>query len=561
MSLKRLLTLDDLYSFFANQNKTFQFNAKDAGYNISVQVPAVFEQVDDAIDGLLPVRLKVCHTGINRNKSRISMESMQDALPSLHYRPILAFIATLSDGTKDFTSHEIEIDPETNETIYIEKPIGVFSNPDGFAIEHDDNNDKDYVGADGYIYEDYNPDAVEIIQRKNGTKVSAELMISDLSFDVKDKILDIKKFRFGGCTCLGTDPDTEKPINEGMEGSRLDLADFSKEKNGVFSDNSEDKIIKMLQSMQDTLARFEDITNSKKGGTSVKLKELLEKYSKTEKDLDFDYSHLSDEELEAKFEEEFGDDSITESEDEPTYTESVASNENEDKESKGIESDSEDPEKNEEGDSSAPVFSLTKTDNGVTVSYAISHEDIRSSLYDLLDASLSDEERYDYYINTVYDDSFIYSNWEDTKTYRQKYIHNDTDVAFSGEREELFKEYLNADEKASLDEMRSNYENLQNVVRKYEAAEDKAKKEAVFSSEDYSELIDRKDFKDLMKHASEFSVEDVAVKADLILAKYAKEQGQFAKTSSVSEVHKINLPVKEKDEKKYDPYGGLFAED
>lgn len=44
---------------------------------------------------------------------------------------------------------------------------------------------------------------------------------------------------------------------------------------------------------------------TKGGNQTLKLNELLEKYSKTVEDLDFDYESMSDEELEAKFAELF----------------------------------------------------------------------------------------------------------------------------------------------------------------------------------------------------------------------------------------------------------------
>ncbi len=36
---KKVLTLDDLYSFFEQRNQTTVFSAKESGYNIAVQVP------------------------------------------------------------------------------------------------------------------------------------------------------------------------------------------------------------------------------------------------------------------------------------------------------------------------------------------------------------------------------------------------------------------------------------------------------------------------------------------------------------------------------------------
>ena len=47
---KKVLTLDDLYSFFEQRNQTTVFSAKKSGYNIAVQVPAKFELEDSDED-------------------------------------------------------------------------------------------------------------------------------------------------------------------------------------------------------------------------------------------------------------------------------------------------------------------------------------------------------------------------------------------------------------------------------------------------------------------------------------------------------------------------------
>ena len=358
---KKVLTLDDLYSFFEQKNQTTVFSAKESGFNIAVQVPAKFELEDsNEDDGFLRTKFKVNHLYENRNKSYISEEAQLEALPSLHYRPVLAAITTLSDGTTDFTSHAMEFDEEGNVT-YIEQPIGVFVNPEGYHLEYDEEHDKTYVIADAVIYNDYCAPAFEIIQRKQGTKVSCELSISELSFDTKDKVLHLDKFRYNGVTCLGTDPITEKPVEEGMEGARLDIADFSEEKNSLFT-NTEEKLLKVIQSLQDTLAKFE-VTNPTKGGNELlKLNELLEKYSKTVEDLDFDYESMSDEELEAKFAELFDE---PETDPEPEVTTEP------------------DPEPEDNSDFSKKKY--TKKDNGNTeVTFEISHEDVRGALYSLL---------------------------------------------------------------------------------------------------------------------------------------------------------------------------------
>ena len=561
---KRLLTLDDLYSFFSSSNKSFNFSSSETGYNIAIQIPATFETIenDETQEGLYPVKFKVCHTGVNRNKTSVSKENMEAALPSLHYRPVLADITTLSDGTKDFTSHAMEWDEDGNIT-YIEKPVGVFTNPESYHLEYDKDKDRYYVIADAVIYEEYSPDSIEIIERKNGTKVSCELSISELSYDAKEKVLDLEKFHFNGVTCLGVDPITEEPIEEGMEGSRLDISDFAEEKNSLFAYG---KMIEAMERFNKTLSNLNKFLEEG-GDKKLKLEELLKQYGVSKDELTFEVEGLTDEELVQKFEDEFkkkqgsGDDDSTVVEDpeEP--------DEPEDSEDEG---EPEEPEEGEEEtpEPEAPENDVTESEEVTTSlhneisedrmkrTFEISHEDIRYALYTLL-GSYEDSDNEWYWINSVYDDHFMYSNWDETKIYRQKYAKDGDNVSFVDERVELFKEYLTASEKANLEDMRSNYATLQKKVSDYEAEITREDKNKILADEVYAEISNDQDFAALKENIDKYSVQEVQDKADLLLAKHVKETGNFSYNKKPS---KVGIDISNKGRKK-SPYGTLFAKE
>lgn len=561
---KRLLTFDDLYSFLSSSNKSFNFSSNTFGYNIVIQVPATFEVIDDdqTQEGLYPVNFKVCHTGVNRNKSRISKESMEAALPSLHYRPVLADITTLSDGTKDFTSHAMKWDKDGN-VIYIEKPIGVFTNPESYHLEYDKDKDRYYVFANAVIYEEYSPDAIEIIERKNGTKVSCELSISELSYDAKEKVLDLIKFHFNGVTCLGVNPETEEPVEEGMEGSRLDISDFAEEKNSIFA---YEKMIEVMEKFNKTFSNLNKFLEEG-GGKKLKLEELLKQYGISQDELTFEVEGLTDEELVQKFEDEFkkkqgsGDDDSTVAED------SEEPDESEDSEDEG---EPEEPEEGEEEtpEPEAPENDVTESEEVTTSlhneisedrmkrTFEISHEDIRYALYTLL-GSYEDSDNEWYWINSVYDDHFMYSNWDETKIYRQKYAKDGDNVSFVDERVELFKEYLTASEKANLEDMRSNYATLQKKVSDYEAEITREDKNKILADEVYAEISNDQDFAALKENIDKYSVQEVQDKADLLLAKHVKETGNFSYNKKPS---KVGIDISNKGRKK-SPYGTLFAKE
>ena len=568
---RKLLTLDDLYSFFDSQNKSMCFSASKSGYNIAVQIPAVFEK-EDSDDGFLHVKFKVNHIGKNRNGSSISEESQLDALPTLHYRPVLAAYTTLPDGTLDFTYHAMEFNDDGS-IKYIEQPVGTFVNPDSYKLEYDKENDKTYVMADAVIYSDYCAPACEIIERKNGTKVSCELCISELSYDANEKVLNLDKFRYNGVTCLGTDPDTFDPVQEGMEGARLDIADFSEENNSVFV-NKQDEIIKLLHSLQEKLAKFENKDSEEGGNGSVKFEELLEKYGITAEDIDFEYDGLSDEELEAKFSKKFGTDEedvttdVNEeeackkkkkkcSEDEENIDTDVTEEEACKKKKKKCSEDEEDiedvdTEVNEE-EACKKKKKKCSANGDMEITYEISHDDIRSALYNLL-WNIEDTDEECYYINSVYDEYFIYSNWNETKIYKHSYSVNEDIVTIADERTQLFKEYLTTSEKTALDEMRSNYAAIKEELNKYKSAELQSKKDAILNDEDYSLISETEEFKSLVNDADKYSVEELQDKADALLGRYTKKNKNF---SFVNKPKKVGVTFDDsiKDD---EPYGDLF---
>ena len=251
--IKKILTLDNLYSFFVEQNKSVNFSAKDAGKPIVVTTQGVFETDEDDMPGMLKLKLKVCHIDTNRNGSHISKENMEKAMPTLKYRPILAYIHELSDGTKDFYAHNIEIVENSDgesEINYLEKQVGCFTADDPW-LEYDEENDKTYVMAYGVIPEEYTESA-DIIRRKNGTKVSCELVIDELAYNAKEKYLDLIDFYFGGTTLLGCDEDGNE-IGEGMLGARADISDFCHDKPEF---TYQDKLVETLEKLNATLMSF-----------------------------------------------------------------------------------------------------------------------------------------------------------------------------------------------------------------------------------------------------------------------------------------------------------------
>ena len=552
--LQKLLTLEQLAKF-CEQNKFYNFNSKDIGYTLSVQVPGYFEAEMDSTKGLLFTKLRVCHTELNRNKSYISEANMKKAMPSLKYRPVLAKIHQLDDGTWDFHSHDMKFIENENENgeveieiEYEEQQIGTFTADDPY-LEYNEEYDKTYVMANAVIPEEYTK-AADIIRAKNGTKVSCELCIESMSYNAKDKYLELEDFWFSGCTCLGAEKDGTQ-IGEGMEGSRLDIADFSTQNNGIFKGNYQDKMIEMLEKLNITLSNFNiqglSQKNSKEGGNeSVKFGELLEKYSKTKEDIPFEIEGLSDSELEVKFAEVFGETDNT--------SDNGENNSGEETGVTGTQTASEDGEGNFDNNGNT---SETVVEEKFVKTFELSHSDIHYALYNLL-SSYEESDNEWYYISNVYDTYFTYESWLGDKIFGQAYTKDENNVALDGERYNLHRELLTDSEYAELQSMRSNYAIMQSQLAEYKAKELNAQKEALFVSEDYSSIYDKEEFKALEANHAEFTLDELKSKLDAIILDYAKNGNlNFSVDTTHKQVAMTRLPIQTTKNKK-SRYGSLF---
>lgn len=557
---KKILTEDDLLQFCQEQ-KFAKFSSKDTGYKLALKVPTTFE-VDDTVDenhrGMMRLKFRIFHTGLNRNKSYVSKDAAEKAMNTIADRPVLAAIHQLDDGSWDFEGHEMEVvkDEKGNEELrYIESQVGSFSSEPAFW-EHDDNLDKDYVCAYAYISEEYTK-ACEIIRAKQGSKNSCELFIDELSYNAKEKYLELNDFYVNASTLLGSHDDGTE-IQEGMEGSRADIADFSVNNNSVKFDKNE-KLIELLENLNKTLSNFNKEqtpvqTQSKEGGTNnkmTKFEELLAKYGKTAEDVTFDYIEMSDEELEAKFAEMFDDDN--------------SDGDNLDNGESG------EPSNDGEGDGEGA--SDPDGDEGKNISknelfnklFEISFDEIRYALNNLCSVYRNDSEWC--YVSQVYENYFIMEDWDSDKYYKQSYEKDGDNISLSGERIEMFAMLLTESEKLAIEDMRSNYAVLKEFKETVEKNELHAQKEAIINADNYSVLTEKDsegnyvnaDFAELVKTMDNYSVEDFETKVKVMHSDYMSAHANFSSVDTKKNTNSVkiltNMNKKSKPKKNY---GNLF---
>ena len=562
--IKKLLTLEDLAKFCKEQNFS-NFSSKDTGYQLSVQVPANFE-----VDGntyqdntLLFGKVKVFHIGPNRNGSSVTKNAAEKALSTIAYKPLLANFCEV-DGVKDFTSHDMELNDDGSVT-YVEHQIGCFT-ADAPVIQYDETTEKEFVFAKVAIPREYT-DACDIIERKNGTKVSVELLVNEMNYSAKDDILELTDIIVQGCTCLGTNPETGDSVEEGMQGARLDIVDFSVDNNSIVDKSNNElnsKMLEILEKLNDTISNFNIQNFNQEGGENAmnKFEELLDLYGLTVEDVTFEVEGLSDEDLEAKFVEVYGDA-------EEFKKKKKCSEENEDesadedfagcgkKKKKCSDEEDESEEEDFAGCGKKKKRCAVNTENS-TVEFELSHDDIRMALYGLLESTW-DENSYAW-VCEVYDNYFIYQKETygdegyDYKYYKQSYSKNEDNVELSGDPVEVFSTFVTESEKTALDMIRSQYDELKAFKEQYDAAQSKAEKESVLNSTEYAEIKDSEEFKALVADMDKYSVDELKVKADLIFAAAMKKKFNF---EVKPEKKSVGINFNAKPNKK-SAYGNLF---
>lgn len=524
-----------------------KFSSKDTGYQLSVQIPATFEvDENDSRRDLMKLKIKVFHTGLNRNGSRISEESAKACFDSIKNRPILARIHKVeSTGEYDFDAHNCRIvtnEDGEEEFEYIESQVGSFTEDEPF-FEYDEENDKNFVCAYAVIPEHYTK-AADIIRRKNGTKNSCELCIDEFSYSAADKCLDLEKFYLTGSTLLGT-TDEGEAVGEGMLGSRADIIDFSTEQNsGLSQFNCDDKLVEVLEKLNTTLSNLHKENSEEGGVTQVnKLQELMQKYDVTEDQITFETEGLSDEELEVKFEEAFGEEETSTSKGEDSEV--------------GENSEEETSTENGENTEDYSVkHSITNADGSVK-EFELSLSDIQYALYSLVNDTYSEADNAWYSVET-YEGYVIMQDWYSGRAYKQSYKREEDNFALNGDRVEVHANWLTEEEENAIAELRSNYSSIEAELNSYKENELAAQKEAILADEAYAEFADTEEFKTLSKDASKYSVEELKDKCDLAFAKLVKAQGTFSAKQNTTTKPNTVVFAKHEETPSKKPYGDLF---
>lgn len=495
------LTFEDLYSVLSDRKRSFNFDATKNGTPLLVHSFGSLSYDEDGSDnGLTAVEFDAANTGANLNKSFIDYDVMKDKLiPTFKNRPILGYIHEV-DGEPQFYTHNMHIDDETQEIVYDEIAVGVIPESNNASLEYNEEDDNYILKISGYIFNEYTK-AAEILNREKTCSASVEIAVSKMSYDAKNKLLNIEDGYFAGITILGKDEDGN-PVKPGMKNANVRIKDFKDASTDFFSKiPDQEQLVKTLNELRNAI----DNLNLKGKGVETLMHD--EKLTNEEVTIEEEIiEEQNDEEIDVQMESE---------------TEEVEEGSNED-------------EVVDEETFEARVFS-----NG-SATYELSHEDVRFALYQLLD-TVGDEDNEWYFIEQVYDDHFVYTNWFGDKLFGQKYAKDGDNITFDGDRYVLYREILTQEEKDSLDNMRANYSVIEKELNDYKEKEISVQRNAIMAEESYADFAEEPEFVEIREKISEYSLEDLRTACDLAFAACVKRIGSFEKHANDEEQ---NVPTK-----------------
>lgn len=477
-----------------------------------VSTQTVFSYDDSFTDSrFMKIRCAVMHSGVNRNKSSFSKEVIEAAKDSFQNIPILADVQeyTDTDGNQvlDYTGHSMHLEDDKyhegkQKIIYDERIVGIIPQTNNFEMVYNEADDNYFVYVDALLYRDYGNYVCDILEsRGNVTDVSVEVFCDKVSYSADRRVLEVESFTASGVTLLG------EMVEPGMKNAHA-IA-FSLDEN-----SRHEQLIQIMQELKESLDNYTKEYQRKEDVEVENQEILMEEVEETTEETVIAETEETTEETTPEVEETFVEENFEEEDsDESDSNDGIDAQADQDDDDEDDEEEEEQEDVINDDEQEKRVFEMTRT-------FAVSHEDIKFALYNLLAPIEEDKNDY-YWINQVYDDHFVAQGCCGSYI-GCKYAVDGDNVSLVGEPYELFAEFLTKEERAALELMRSNYSSIESELNTYKKAEEEAAKDALFVAEEYASISDNAEFKALAENHAMFSLDELTEKLDSIQLNAAK---------------------------------------
>lgn len=535
--------------------------------NMRLQFSSSIKGICDINESFSSGLLRVCYTGLNRNGSLISKESIECAIPSMYNCPIVCNYDVESDTIGGHDVCCVRTDSGELRLINLTDGVGVIPAGAQYSWEsvEDDSGEHEYFVVQVILWK--RSPVYKKIAEDGIVSHSMEITVKD-GFTREDGVYVVKDFIFTAFCLLG---DGVEPC---FESSSLQLF----EKNGLHS-----QFTKMMEELKLCFAQvntsFEvDIHPQKfltEGGREQleqKL-ELLAKFGLTVDQLGFDIEPMSIEDLEMELKKRIEDD------DDDTATDDNAGGENGENGGEQEEKDDNDPEV------------VDDTHDEENAAFALLAEQIIGGLCDALSQITRTTEwgecnRYYFYDCDVEAHEVYCYDSEDWRLYGFSYSMNGDHVVIDfdskkrkkfmivdfdeGDADFSFEKIFHAmvqssetaaqkacieekynDAQATIAQLNTEIEELRQYQQRVTDEERAAAEDAVFAR--FGDLNGVEAFDSLRANCSEMSIEDIEEKCFAIRGRVN------TKVFSVEKPKQTRLPI-DKRNASNEPYGGLFIE-
>lgn len=469
-------------------------------------------------DRFMKVKIWIAHTGENRNNSIFSKEVLEAMIPSLANVPILGYIAVDEENQADFKGHEevLVIEDKQFKLKYLGRAYGVIPTENNARFETrygSDGVEREYLVCDGILWRKF-PEVEEIFDRDGGFKwQSMELQNSSVKGYLDDNgVFVFTEAKFEGACILG------EHVTPAMVSSTIEK----------FSVNTiKEELGEMLTEFN---AYFSNITT--KGDDIV------------EDNINQAKNAENDENTEFTAENPVVNPVV---EDAPPATEGEDNTEFAKKDKKKEEDSEEDTPKEEDpkedtskdGEDDEEDEKDKKKPKKFSVHFELSHDDIRSGIYQALNNHDTFKESW-VWVSKVYDNHAIIEDEGAGKFFKINYVKHENAVSL-GEHEELFPMFLTQSEKSVVDSTRNNFEALEQEakeLREFKAGVELAEKEQKLAQ--YSATLSKEDFDSIKANLTNFSMEEIEKEIGFVLLKKNHFSANKQEDSTQARVGAIN---------------------
>lgn len=503
----------------------------DKSKHMSMSFPVNFSIVENFNSNkFVKLRLDFAHDGTNPNRSRFTKELLNEKKDTLFLSPILGHIIETDNDSYDFGGHDIEFRPNPfqdgkMQAYYLETVLGIIPPEELADFEIKEVNGRNRVFVNAYLYKRYSNFAEDILKQYESNPVSMEADILKYTFSSEENVYDIQDFEYLGVTLLNQEMGT------GMIDANAKF--FTEEK------NAKEQMIVMLHELKKEFSLEANDKNTEEGGIKMEETKTVE-VAEVETVNEVETPEVA--ETNVGFEATV-EDVTTPSENNAENNEVVVT----------------------ETPVTEPVTEQPKvvTDNFVKA-FSWSCDNIRYQLYSLL-AETEQAQNEHYFIETVRDNYFDYCS-ESDKCFRQNYSKTETGVQFNGERVEMISEKFTVEERAALDQLRSNYEAQTQeleTLRAFKQEYDIAEKRAVLDKWE-AKIGKTAEFEALKNDFENRSVKEIETECKCIFADNNAFTAVFSatknkKTDEFTPVV-VNVHSKDEAETSNNPYNGFIEE-